>query len=786
MEKPDNTIKDYVPFDINDIDTAGAKNVIEAEEARLMKKPGRNPDQPLSGIAISGGGIRSASFALGVIQALAWRGALSKFDYLSTVSGGGYIGSSLTWFLHKAWKVPARDETHDMPKCCQAEKDYIRFGTDGACFPYGVKERLSEPDDPGGVRAKSAVLRHLRQNASYLNPGHGITGASLFAIILRGMLVSAAVYFPILLLGIYLLTHYGALPPYKAGESIMNPLLYLVLSIGSLFVASAFVYAVATHYSRIGNAFWYYLRRGYEAVAGVTLVVIAGLVIVGLLPWITAKGMPYLLGWLSSDPDQATQLSALVSTVAGALLGGKAYQQSEAQAEGKISVDLLAGLGATLLAYGLLIAAYSIAIHIGNANTLYMGIVACLAIGWITNVNFLSIHRYYRDRLMETFMPGVPEVFQSKTGPSPDANKGYLSDMCNYAEAGTVSSADDSTGPYHIINTNLILVNSKIKKFRSRGGDSFVLSPLYCGSNATGWEDTKKIIDGKLTLATAMAISGAAANPNSGPSGTGASRGKAVSFLMTLLNLRLGYWLPNPGKKSHFGAKPNMIQPGIDALFSVELNETNPFVQLSDGGHFENLALYELIRRRVKIIVCTDGGADKGFSFSDFANMTEKVRVDFGVAITGIAAEQDERKNWITTQLDLSDLVPKETYTDAHGHKIAKAGHLLCGIRYPGDPEGEASGLMIYIKTTWLKDLPADIVGYKNDHPEFPDQSTADQFFDERQFEAYRELGYQTAQRVFEDKIVETLTCIKAEVSSAIITTRRTGGMMKAPGRGYC
>jgi len=767
MENKDIGAEDYVPFDIDDIDTAGAKKVIEAEKAHLLKRPGGHPEQPLSGMAISGGGIRSASFALGVTQALAWKGALGRFDYLSTVSGGSYMGSSLTWFLHKAWKVPA-EETHDLPQNCQPETGYVRFGTDGDCFPYGAKERLSKPDNLG-VRAKSAVLRHLRQNASYLNPGRGITGASLFAIILRGMLVSAAVYFPILLLGIYLLTRFDLLPLYSSTGSIMNPVLESALYIGGIFVLSAFAYSIGTHFSRVGSNIWYHIRRGYERVAGYALVAIIGLVIIGLLPWIADKGMPLLLSWLGSDPEKATatQFSALISTVAGALLGGKAYKQSEAQAGGKISVDLLAGVGAALLVYGVLISAYSIVSNIGNADAMMLGIFVCLAIGWLTNVNFLSIHRYYRDRLMETFMPGVPEVFKSGTGPSPDADKGYLSKMCNYADSHTSPGIDNSTGPYHIINTNLILVNSKIKKFRSRGGDSFVLSPLYCGSNATGWRSTKTTIEDKLTLATAMAISGAAANPNSGPSGKGASRGKAVSFLMTLLNLRLGYWLPNPGKKSIFGAKPNMLFPGINALFSKDLNETNPFVQLSDGGHFENLALYELIRRKVKIIVCTDGGADKDFMFSDFANMTEKVRVDFGVDITGIKAKKSKQGNWVTTKLNLSALVPQEKNKDAHGHKLAKTGHLLCGVRYPGDPEGEASGLLIYIKTTWLKDLPGDIVGYKNDHPEFPDQSTADQFFDERQFEAYRELGYRITQRVLEDKLVSNLGCMKSDKHEA-------------------
>jgi hypothetical protein len=57
-------------------------------------------DMELLGLALSGGGIRSATINLGILQGLARRGLLPRFDYLSTVSGGGYIGSCIdSWII---------------------------------------------------------------------------------------------------------------------------------------------------------------------------------------------------------------------------------------------------------------------------------------------------------------------------------------------------------------------------------------------------------------------------------------------------------------------------------------------------------------------------------------------------------------------------------------------------------------------------------------------------------------------------------------------------------------
>ncbi|MHC4565991.1 MAG: hypothetical protein ACYTE3_09555, partial [Planctomycetota bacterium] len=313
-----------------------------------------------------------------------------------------------------------------------------------------------------------------------------------------------------------------------------------------------------------------------------------------------------------------------------------------------------------------------------------------------------------------------------KWGPASEANTRLLSDMCK----------STAPGPYHLINTNIILVDSQNPQYRGRGGDNFILSPLYCGSNATEWCETTDFLRGMLTLSTAMAISGAAINPHTGAAGKGPSRNKLVSFLMTVLNLRLGYWVTNPGKK---GSRlvPNYFWPGLKGLLGVDFHEDAHFVELSDGGHFDNTGLYELIRRKVKTIIVSDGGADPECAFSDLANAIERVRVDFGVNI-----------RFEDSSVGLEQMLPRPAGKSAFHDKynLAKNGFAVGTIEYPevGD------GTIFYLKTILTEGLPPDIYGYKSSHPTFPDQSTADQFFDESQFEAYREIGYRIAIEMLE------------------------------------
>jgi hypothetical protein len=338
---------------------------------------------------------------------------------------------------------------------------------------------------------------------------------------------------------------------------------------------------------------------------------------------------------------------------------------------------------------------------------------------------------------MENFMPNARNVKNNQWGRATDADRALLEDMCKENES------DKARRPYHLINTNIVLVDSQTAKFHGRGGDSFLLSPLYCGSDATCYFPTKnynKKGSRGMTLASAMAISAAAVNPDVGVAGRGVTRNKLVSALLGLLNLRLGYWTSNPKVKKRLPFPPNFLAPGFFGdVVGGSLTEEKKAIELTDGGHFENLALYELIRRKPNVIIVSDAGADPNFLFGDLANAVERARVDFGVKIR------------FDSQYNLDALVPGSApngpFTEKY--RLAERGFAIADVVYP---DSTNNGKLIYIKTTLTKDLPADIYGYKGANESFPDQTTADQFFDEAQFEAYRELGYQLTWQMLNSK----------------------------------
>ena len=148
-----------------------------------------------------------------------------------------------------------------------------------------------------------------------------------------------------------------------------------------------------------------------------------------------------------------------------------------------------------------------------------------------------------------------------------------------------------------------------------------------------------------MTLPTAIAISGAAASPYAGAGGTAWTRNRVVSIVMAILSLRLGYWAPNPKPGKPWNEIPNFIFPGITSTFLLRrLHENNWVLDLTDGGHFENLGLYELARRRLKTIIVCDGSADPQSRFGALALAIERIKVDFGATI-----EFEERIDEVNT-----------------------------------------------------------------------------------------------------------------------------------------
>jgi hypothetical protein len=330
-------------------------------------------------------------------------------------------------------------------------------------------------------------------------------------------------------------------------------------------------------------------------------------------------------------------------------------------------------------------------------------------------------------------MPDQETVAKGEWSMAMNADDTRLSEMCG----------ENEHGPYHLVNANIVMVDSEKAKYRGRGGDNFILSPLFCGSNSTYWHATNTFLRNRMTLATAMAISGAAANPNTGVAGGGVTRNRLVSFLMAFLGVRLGYWARNPNARGirrllAYATQPNLIYPGlVQGLLGQRLNAMAGYVELTDGGHFENTGLYELARRRLDLIIVSDASADPDFTMADLGNAIERIRVDFGYYL-----------RFKNDEYDLRHIMPGSSGNSnfEQSYQIARRGYAIGSIEYAPDRKG----IVLYIKGTMIKNMPGDVYAYKKANPRFPHQSTADQFFDEVQLEAYRELGYRICDDLME------------------------------------
>jgi hypothetical protein len=275
----------------------------------------------------------------------------------------------------------------------------------------------------------------------------------------------------------------------------------------------------------------------------------------------------------------------------------------------------------------------------------------------------------------------------------------------------------------HVINMTLNLVHGKRLAWQQRKAESFTCSPLHCGSMYVGYRPTRDYGgDNGISLGTAVAISGAAASSNMGY----LSVSTAVTFLMTLFNTRLGWWLGNPGPSGedyyHLAYPNSAIYPIVAEALGLT-DDQNAYVLLSDGGHFENLGLYEMVMRRCQTIVVVEGSQDSNFEFGDMGNAVRKIRIDLGIPI------------------EFEDVQIYKRDTEIPEGKVGRYC-ALGRIDYKRvDGEAAQNGVVLYIKPSYYGDEPRDVVNYAKTNANFPHESTADLWFSEAQFESYRRLG---------------------------------------------
>lgn len=346
--------------------------------------------------------------------------------------------------------------------------------------------------------------------------------------------------------------------------------------------------------------------------------------------------------------------------------------------------------------------------------------VIALALFLLVDPNVTSLHRLYRDRLSKAFL--FNPRFEDKHGD-------------RVAISPKLHGIDPNFCPYPIVNAALNIGGSAFANKRGRNADFFEFTPEYTGSEATGWVGTSDIetVEPKLDLGTAMAISGAAVSPN-----MGSATIKPLVPTLALLNIRLGYWLPNP---RHLMSRMRRLIPTGAYLYREvvsNLGEDSYTVYLTDGGNIENLGVHALLRRHCKLIVAVDAEADPALTFGAFLKLQRYARIDFGALLD---------LPWQAIR-DHSLAVNKAV---AAKEPMPRSGpHIAIGtIRYGPSKEG----ILVYVKSSLTGDEADYIIDYKMRNPNFPHETTGDQFFGEEQLEVYRALGFHVMRLFLENKV---------------------------------
>ena len=455
--------------------------------------------------------------------------------------------------------------------------------------------------------------------------------------------------------------------------------------------------------------------------------------------------MPWILGVIGflSGP-----VAALLGKTAAAAAGvGNQSRTSRFSLSLNVVIAIATAIFATVL-FMLLAWAAGLAIdyfapeHGGVTPGLRIGVDAAMIggaaffISWFLgrriNVNRFSMHAVYRNRLIPAFLGSARQVRQPDTFTGLDAHD-------NPRMADLLPPTDQRRTLFPVVNVALNLVGGRNNAWAERKAESFTITPLACGAaylhrsedvaagkgprgayvntavyagneRETGFDDRQN----GMTLGTAITLSGAAVSPNMGYHSS-----PATAFLMTLFNVRLGAWLANPASAPAQALREPKPPNALFALAREMLGVTNDrgrAVYLSDGGHFENLGVYEMVRRRCRYLVVVDADADPDAGFADLGNAVRKSLIDQDIEILfSPAVSIGSRTNPVQPALD---------------YAYAK-------ISYPEGTIGE----IIYLKPSYLSDVPIDVRAYGVTSTTFPQESTVEQWFSESQFESYRRLG---------------------------------------------
>ena len=407
-----------------------------------------------------------------------------------------------------------------------------------------------------------------------------------------------------------------------------------------------------------------------------------------------------------------------------------------------------------------------------------LSVILCLCGGQtIGFLNLSSCHTLYSARLIRAYLGASSMKRWENAADITEMDSDDNTDWSKYAP-------HETGGPLHLINCALNCTESVESGAESTTAKGLNLCAGPVGLSygqhhalfkpdflAVTQEETDKtaVFMEPLSLGDWVGVSGAAFTTGLGNVGGPGGTTFGTSLLCGLFNVRLGYWWKNS------------FSPGdaINRMFPVQRYLLDEFTgsfhvlerdhwYLSDGGHFENTAAYELIRRRVPFIILADCGADPDGALDDLANLTRRIRVDFKAELTfleqseidamvgsptyGIGTLEDLRleKSFVgRPSADRAASAIQGVQDDDTGPLQArrvKRYATLAQVEYPREPDQKPGQepektLILVIKPGLIGNEPSDLINYQRQEPEFPQQTTLDQFFDEAQWESYRKLG---------------------------------------------
>jgi hypothetical protein len=816
-------------------------------------------------VALSGGGIRSATFCLGVLQAMARAKApntdnpapgigkrlLAQFDYLSTVSGGGYLGSFFgSLFLPGRLRQQENAQVVTSPEVKAAEEAY-------EVLDFEPPGRIHTSTDYASAPVGEAPLAWLRENGRYLTPGGSGDLFYVLGLSLRNLLavhfvigipllctLALATWLQVFIYNSDLCSPVAALLPMGLVTALCGSLWWLpgaliLLWVVPLMMAFWMVYSRKNQDEAVRP--WNWATLLYSA-AGALFIGLAFapwgmdeelraiLLACGLINWLgvlTCIGValhlrgqsnadealacnncvrtyrvrvtrylgqaliatlvlgffalvPWLTEWIYLSEQRAQLMSSAVALplLVGAIRTLSTLLDDKALPSwlSRLPLSVIAGVAGiaifmlVALIWGLLVQFVRYQGLETDSQT-RLGVLVLVALllslgagRFIGFLNQSSLQSFYSSRLARAYLGASNGLrFSGKT-------RKIRKQRLSVAEALPGDDvpieqyyAATTCAPVHLINVTLNLTVDPAEQLvqRDRKGKPLCLAPNGSGGAAS----VSYILDGEprqrstqhkwlseiyqpLGLAHWVATSGAAISTGLGRATT---LGTSLSFGLT--NLRLGTWWPSnflePGEQAgsgrHWRDKFWATVFPTQAYLFYELTAhfhgvRRDYQYLSDGGHFENTATYELIRdgRQIELIVMCDCGADPTYQFDDLANLIRLARIDQALEI-----EEDQGVH------NVKALAPYF----GHTHNFTNPGpddSLRCAMLFNVvNRQGQRTARILVLKPRLIAGLPVDVLNYANAHPTFPNESTANQFFDEAQFESYRQLGLQIGQTLF-------------------------------------